>query len=103
MSRHLSYIINYCKSRGIKAIEPYSEAEDEWVEEIIKIGAPKQEFLKSYTPGYFNKKGRMTDKVTRTNPYGGSGIKYIEVLTEWRASDKLEGLIKTPGGIIPSY
>ncbi|KAM5357647.1 hypothetical protein ACJZ2D_016049 [Fusarium nematophilum] len=96
MSHHFAYIINYCKSRGIKAVEPSPEAEAEWVEEIIKVGEPRREFLKVCTPGYFNEEGRMTDKVTRANPYGGGGIKYLDILTKWRASDKLEGLIKTP-------
>lgn len=36
----------------------------------------------------------MTDKVTRANPYGGGGIRYLEILTAWRDDDRLDGLNK---------
>lgn len=96
MSRHFAYIITSCRNRGIKVVEPKPDAEAEWVEEIIKVGAPRREFLKMCTPGYFNEEGKMTDKVTRSNPYGGGGIMYLDILTKWRSSDKLEGLAVTP-------
>lgn len=95
MSRHFAHIINYCKSHGIDLIEPSLEAERGWVEEIIRVGKGRQKFLEACTPGYYNDEGRVSDKVTRENAYGGSGAKYHSILTEWRVADNLDGILKT--------
>ncbi|KAF3011718.1 hypothetical protein E8E14_009876 [Neopestalotiopsis sp. 37M] len=103
MSQHFAYIVKSCKDRGIRTIEPSPEAEEAWVQEILKVGAPRAQFLKECTPGYYNEEGKMSDKVTRANPYGGGGVQYLNILTEWRKEDKMAGLQKTPVEVSPSY
>lgn len=103
MSRHFAYILRTCKDRGIRTVEPTLEAEAAWVDEILRVGAPRAQFLKECTPGYYNEEGKMSDKVTRANPYGGGGVQYLRILTDWRNEDKLAGLQKTPVEVLPTY
>jgi hypothetical protein len=91
-ANHLAYVIKTCKERNIKTVEPTQEAEESWVETILKMGALRVEFSKECTPGYYNNEGKPSPVAARNASYGGGALAFIEILDKWRADDKLEGL-----------
>jgi cation diffusion facilitator CzcD-associated flavoprotein CzcO len=96
---HMAYVVAECKKRNIRTIEPTQEAEDEWVETIIKSGVNSRAFHMECTPGYYNNEGQITQKLAKNQWYGGSSLWVINMLRKWREAGKLEGLATT---LIPS-
>lgn len=91
-SRHFAYVLNKCKELGIKTLQPTADAENDWVAEVIEAGRGRAAFIKDCTPGYYNDEGKVSDKTTRTNPYGNGAVRYLQILADWRAADKLDGM-----------
>lgn len=89
---HLAYLLSYCEKHGIKTIQPTIKSEAAWVKEVLEMGKPRTNFLKECTPGYCNDEGKANEKLTRDLPYGGAGLKYLEILKKWRDDERLEGL-----------
>ncbi|MEM6704026.1 MAG: NAD(P)/FAD-dependent oxidoreductase, partial [Acidobacteriota bacterium] len=65
-ARHAGYILGRCFEEDLDTIEPSREAEDAWVEEIIKLSRFNEEFLEACTPGYYNNEGKP-NPVSRQN------------------------------------
>jgi len=93
MMPHLKYLMDQCKKRGIKAIEPDVEAESAWVRETVELGKSRGDFLKECTPGYLNDEGGVNDVTLRNQPYGGGAPRFNAILGQWRDADKLEGMV----------
>ena len=91
-ANHLAYVVKTCRDRNIRTIEPTQEAEEAWVETILKMGALRAEFNKDCTPGYYNNEGKPSPVAARNASYGGGALSFIEILEKWRADDKLDGL-----------
>ena len=51
-AKHLAYVISKCIDKGIRTVEPTAEAEQEWIDTIIKLAMLRASFLKECTPGY---------------------------------------------------
>lgn len=92
MTRHLAYIINETKKRGIKALDPNRQVADAWVQETVETGAGRGEFLKQCTPGYYNDEGKLDDITFKSQPYGGGGPKFNKIIGKWRADDRFDGM-----------
>ena len=91
-SRHLAYIIGEAERRGITVIEASEEAEQAWVDTIVKLSVNNEKFLESCTPGYYNNEGKPGDRSMRNSSYGGGGSAFIRVLERWREEGELAGL-----------
>ena len=89
---HIAHIVEHCLARGLQAVEPTSEAEDAWVETIVRSGASRRKFIESCTPGYYNNEGRLTDTEARSAPFGGGAIAFIRLLRAWREKGDFAGL-----------
>lgn len=91
-SRHVAAVIADANARGIKAMEPTSTAEADYV---AKVTAPNAmtDYLKSCTPGYYNAEGGMTNNAGfLQGHWPDGGLKFYEMLDRWRAEGKYEGL-----------
>ncbi|KAK6385508.1 hypothetical protein LTS17_001076 [Exophiala oligosperma] len=95
MMPHLEYLIQQCKKKGIKTMEPSIEAEEAWVKETVALGSARGDFLKECTPGYLNDEGVVNESTLRNQPYGGGAPKFNQLLGDWRKADKLQGMIIT--------
>lgn len=97
-ANHLAYVIKTCKERNIRTIEPTQEAEDQWVDTILKMGSLRAEFNKECTPGYYNNEGKPSPVAARNASYGGGALGFIDILEKWRGDDKFDGLdvVKQP-------
>lgn len=91
-AKHLAYVIATCRDRNIRTVEPTSEAEQNWVETILKMGELRREFNKECTPGYYNNEGTPSLRAARNAAYGGGSPAFLKILEDWREKDDLEGL-----------
>jgi len=89
---HVSYIINEVMQRGMQEVEVTAEAEDAWVEEIVRLaGTGAQAFLAECTPGYYNREGQGRTNM-QNSPYAPGINAFNGLLKEWRESGNLEGM-----------
>lgn len=91
-SKHLSYIVQKCLSSQARVVETTQEAEDAWVEEVMRVAVFNRRYLEECTPGYYNNEGQPSSAAIRNGSYGAGSIAFIKILEEWRAKDDLAGL-----------
>ncbi|HSV03970.1 MAG TPA: NAD(P)/FAD-dependent oxidoreductase [Phenylobacterium sp.] len=91
-SKHLGYILGRCHQEGISAVEASQEAEDAWVETIVKLAIMRQAFLEECTPGYYNNEGNVRAMSVRNGSYGAGPVAFVKVLEAWRADGAMPGL-----------
>ncbi|MEM6707126.1 MAG: monooxygenase, partial [Acidobacteriota bacterium] len=72
--------------------EPSREAEDAWVEEIIKLSRFNEEFLEACTPGYYNNEGKPNPVSRQNSAYGKGPIPFFRKMAEWREEGTMAGL-----------
>ena len=68
-AKHISYIIGQCVNRNINTVDAEPEAEDAWVEEIVRLSRISEEFQASCTPGYYNNEGKPNPKSIQNGAY----------------------------------
>src|SRR5262249_26222577 len=56
-SKHLAYIVRQAVERGVRTVEVSEEAEQEWVDTVIRLARFSRQFLEDCTPGYYNNEG----------------------------------------------
>jgi cation diffusion facilitator CzcD-associated flavoprotein CzcO len=91
-AEHLAYVLGECKKRGIRTVEPTVEAEEEWVNTILKMAYLRAQFLAECTPGYYNNEGTPNPSAAKNASYGGGAPAFMKLLEDWRADGLLKGL-----------
>ena len=91
-SKHLAYIVRECVDRQARVVETTQEAEEAWVDTIIKASAFNRRYLEECTPGYYNNEGKPSEVAIRNGFYGGGSPAFIKILEDWRAKGGLPGL-----------
>ena len=91
-SKHLAYIIKTAQNRQATVVEASEDAENAWVDTVIKSALQRQRFQEECTPGYYNNEGKPSELAARNGPYGAGSIAFINLMEEWRKSDDLKGL-----------
>lgn len=88
---HVAYIIGQVRKRGKTRVEVTAQAEEEWVQEIIKTtNVSRNAFLEECTPGYYNQEG---DEASLQNMSYGPGINaFNRLIREWRSRGDMKGL-----------
>ncbi|MCC5888186.1 MAG: NAD(P)/FAD-dependent oxidoreductase [Gammaproteobacteria bacterium] len=91
---HVSYIVNEVMQRGHRTIEVTAEAEQAWVEEIVRLaGRGATAFLEECTPGYYNREGQVGKGASMQNsPYAPGINAFNALLGEWREKGDLDGM-----------
>ncbi len=90
---HVAYIINEVRSRGKDEIEVTAEAEDAWVNEIVRLAsAMDTSFQESCTPGYYNNEGKRGERSSANVPYMKGINVFNALLHKWRKKGDLEGM-----------
>jgi len=92
-AQHISYIVNQCLDRNINSVEAQLDAEDAWVEEIIRLSRISEAFQASCTPGYYNNEGQPNPKSAQNSPYGKGPNPFFAKMKTWREEGAMEGLI----------
>ena len=91
-SKHLAYLLSEAQSRGISRIEATPEAEDEWVQTIVRLSQMNVKYLEACTPGYYNNEGQPAARSLQNGSYGAGPVAFVKVLEDWRAEGSLSGL-----------
>jgi cyclohexanone monooxygenase len=91
-SKHVAYMVKHALDHEIRAFETSEEAEEAWVQTIISLARPGQEFQESCTPGYYNNEGKPGELNGQNGWYGGGPIAFVKVLEDWRAEGTLAGM-----------
>jgi cyclohexanone monooxygenase len=92
---HVSYIIDEVMKRGHKVAEVTTEAEQQWVDQIVQLagaGTAASSFLQNCTPGYYNREGHPTTANTQNSPYALGINAFNGVLKQWRDKGDLAGM-----------
>ena len=93
---HVSYIIDEVTRRGKQVVETTSEAEQAWIEEIVKLagsGRAAAEFLEACTPGYYNREGQGRSSAgSQNSPYAPGINAFNALLAAWREEGDLPGM-----------
>jgi cyclohexanone monooxygenase len=91
-SQHIAYIIRHALDQKARTVEATEQAENEWVDTIIRLARNARDFLESCTPGYYNNEGKLSDLAAQNGFYGGGSEEFFKILREWRAAGGLAGL-----------
>ncbi|KAH7088005.1 phenylacetone monooxygenase [Paraphoma chrysanthemicola] len=89
---HLVHIFSKVRDENIERFEVTKEAEQAWLDEIIRISKDRTAFLLTCTPGYYNDEGAPGEKTARNSPYGGNPATFLQIAKDWRDENKLEGV-----------
>jgi cyclohexanone monooxygenase len=91
---HVSYVIGEALKRGHATVEVTAEAEDAWVQTIVRLaGTGAAAFLEECTPGYYNREGRTASGASRQNsPYALGINAFNALLADWREKGDLAGM-----------
>ncbi len=91
-SKHIAYVIKHCMEGNHRVVEASEEAEEEWVQTIIKLARSNEKFLADCTPGYYNNEGKPAERALQNANYGAGSEAFFELLREWRSEGSLNGL-----------
>ncbi|WP_334164140.1 flavin-containing monooxygenase [Phenylobacterium sp.] len=91
-TKHIAYILKAAGERQARTVEPSQEAEDAWVDTIVKLAVLRENFLKECTPGYYNNEGMPETMSAKNSSYGAGPVAFTKVLEAWRAEGELKGL-----------
>ena len=91
-AKHIAYIISQVRQSNANVVEVTAQAEQEWVQEIIKMSRLSESFQAECTPGYYNNEGKPNPKSVQNGSYGAGPVKFFKVIEDWREDGTLEGL-----------
>ena len=83
-AKHIAYIIRQVAQSNAKVVEATEDAEQEWVQEIIKMSRLSESFQAECTPGYYNNEGKPNPKSVQNGSYGAGPVKFFKVIEAWR-------------------
>jgi len=95
-TKHIAYLVKSAKERQARTVEPSQDAEQAWVDTIVKLAVMREAFLKECTPGYYNNEGKPEAMTVKNGSYGAGPVAFVKVLEDWRAEGSLKGLELTP-------
>lgn len=90
-ARHIAYIIKETAARGLTAVEPTKEAQDDWVRIMRETEVSNVDFLRECTPGYYNNEGGQQLRSHLGEVYGPGFFAFLDLLADWRGEGSLVG------------
>jgi cation diffusion facilitator CzcD-associated flavoprotein CzcO len=92
-AQHVVYMVTEARARGHATLEPTAEAEQAYVDEVQSLARLGLRFYTECTPGYYNSEGMSGNKGGFfSGMYGAGPLRFFQVLEEWRATGRMEGL-----------
>jgi len=92
-AKHVTHMVTESRARGHRALEPTAEAESAYVREVHGLARMGERFYTECTPGYYNSEGAAGNRNGFfSDMYGAGPLRFFEMLAEWRADGRLEGL-----------
>ena len=91
-SKHLAYLVQSARERGVETVEATAEAEQRWVQAILDLSETRRAFLEHCTPGFYNNEGQRSAAADRNLPFGAGPVAFLNILREWREAGTFDGL-----------
>jgi cyclohexanone monooxygenase len=91
-TRHIVHVLGTLRQNRARRIEAAEQAEQEWVETVIRKARLGEKFFEECTPGYYNNEGDLRGRSAQNGFYGGGSPEFFRILEEWRADGRLSGL-----------
>jgi cyclohexanone monooxygenase len=90
--KHLAFIIKRALDEGIQTLEVSREAEDEWVETVVRLADLGGEFQQNCTPSYYNNEGQPGEASRQNGFFFGQPTEFMQILEDCRADGGMKGL-----------
>jgi len=91
-AHHIAYVVKQMRERGTRSFEVTADAENKWVDYHVSVAGPVLKRWGDCTPSYYNNEGKPSPAIARGGSFGGGVFKFIEILEQWRAEEKMPGL-----------
>jgi len=92
-AQHVAWMVTESRARGRPIIEPSAAGESEYVTEVHRLARAGDRFYAECTPGYYNSEGAAgNNKGFFSDMYGAGPIQFFEMLADWRADGRFEGM-----------
>ena len=91
-AKHIAYVVAQCLQRPAPRAEATAQAEQDWLDTILRLAVNRRAYLEACTPGYYNNEGRLSPVAASYAPYGAGSMAYFKLLEEWREAGELAGL-----------
>ena len=91
--KHLAYIIKTAIDRKLHSLEVSEEAENEWVDTILRLASLGGEFQQSCTPSYYNNEGKPGEVSRQNGFFLGGPMEFMNILSDYRKDGGLKGLV----------
>ena len=89
---HIAAIVSRALEADHTVVEATADAEEAWVQEILRHAGTRGDFLEECTPGYYNNEGKPSERSMQDAPYGRGAIAFFDVLKTWRESGDFDGV-----------
>jgi cyclohexanone monooxygenase len=90
--QHIAYIISESIKRGIAAVEPTQQAQDDYVRHFAELEMDLSAFQAQCPPSYFNNEGEANAKFALFRGYGPGWDAFQKLLQDWRSQGEMQGL-----------
>jgi cyclohexanone monooxygenase len=92
---HIAYIIQQALTRGLRAVEPSHEAQEQWVHTLRSTAFDLTQFQRECTPSYFNNEGAEKIRWYLGESYGPGWEAFEQLVKDWRDRGDMQGLVQT--------
>jgi cyclohexanone monooxygenase len=92
VTNHIGYVLGRAQAAGVEQIEVAQQAEDAWVEEILRLAVQREAFMQECTPGYYNYEGDLSKLNAQNGPYGAGSQAFFKTIAAWRDEGNMVGL-----------
>jgi cation diffusion facilitator CzcD-associated flavoprotein CzcO len=89
---HMAYIVSEALRRGLAAVEPSLQAQEEWVKTLRASAIDLTQFQRECTPSYFNNEGAEKIRWYLGESYGPGWTAFEQLVLDWRDRGDLAGL-----------
>jgi hypothetical protein len=90
---HIAYIVKEALARGLRAVEPSHEAQEQWVRTLRSTAIDLTEVQRECTPSYFNNEGAEKIRWYLGESYGPGWDAFERLVQDWREKGDMEGLV----------
>jgi len=92
LAMHIAHVVGHALANDVATVEVIHEAEQAWVDTIIRKARQSAAFQESCTPGYYNNEGKPSERSQQNAAYGGGSTSFFRILDRWRSEGSFDGL-----------
>lgn len=92
-AHHFAYLVSTWAQRGAATIEATAEAESQWWAAMDESTVTPKAFFEDCTPSYLSSEGAQDNPHGMlSSNFGGKPTEFFDMLAEWRAAGRLDGV-----------